>query len=250
MQSSEAHFRTRRIEIPIGYMKEMVGRIFDELSAGVEDSYREITGLGQPRSIVSMYAPTSMPLLPGGIRGSSKEIVHRTVLPFGVVETGEAWWQDWHNYSGQSLRGSADNTVVERYGLEICDLKTNTFYAQQILRRHVEKHRVVYAWNAYIEPFSFKGKRVSGIYYLEQSNVLIKPENQESLDNEALSLMLSREVITPHFLDLKLKDDPKMTAVTSFLLSSMSPYTKARSEMVESMLVDKVLQKRQRTIET
>ncbi|GMF16533.1 unnamed protein product [Phytophthora lilii] len=165
------------------------------------------------------------------------EVFDHQLLPFDVHLVSDAWWQYWHNYRGQRLEESMDNYVAESFGLEFTDKladTTATFYVQQILRRHVDNHRVVIIWNAYIEPFTFENKRISGIYFQEQSHVIIKRIEREA---SMLTRLSTCEIVTPHVLDETLVDKTKMAALTDFVASSLSNIT-MRNEKVEDMLLD------------
>ncbi|KAL4147504.1 hypothetical protein PRNP1_011260 [Phytophthora ramorum] len=245
---AESSKHTRRTNLPAEYIKRVAAFIFDELATSVEVSYREVEGLFQPNSTVPNNVVTHQPLLRGGMKGMYKKLFDKRTVPFGLEETGDAWWRHWHNYRGQRVQDVTSNVVTESFGLEMVDLKTSTSatsYGQQILRRHVEENRIVYVWNAYIEPFVFENKPVSGVYLLEQSHVLIKPEEEGSkTDKDSLSTSMSTcYVITPHYLDPKLKDDAKTTALIDFLLSALSSNITARNETVENLLLDQALQK-------
>lgn len=142
------------------------------------------------------------------------------------------------------MHNATSNIVTESFGLEMNDLKSNvsaTSYGQQILRRYVEEDRIVLVWNAYIEPFVFENEPVSGVYILEQSHVLIKPEDPE--DGECSTSMSTCYVITPHYLNPTLKDDAKTSTLIDFLVSALSSNIRARNETVENLLLDRALQK-------
>lgn len=251
MVHPEASKHTRRTDLPAEYIKRVAAFIFDELSASVEVSYREVEGVfaGKP---VPKNVVTHQPLLRGGMKGMYRRLFDKRVLPFTPQETGDAWWKYWHNYRGQRIQDVTTNVVTESFGLEMTDLKTNasaTSYGQQILRRHVEENRIVFVWNAYIEPFVFENKPVSGVYLLEQSHVLIKPEEPDATPDEGKkdecppTSMSTCYVITPHFLDPKLKNNAKTTALIDFLVSALSANIKVRNETVENLLLDQALQK-------
>ncbi|GMF66775.1 unnamed protein product [Phytophthora fragariaefolia] len=171
-------------------------------------------------------------------------------MPFDMTATGDAWWENWHNYRGQRFQDIAADEIVERFGLEMSDFKTNmsaTAYAQQISQRYVEDNRIVVVWDAYVEPFGFDNERVGGVYFLEQNYVLIEPEHWSSErtgeQEEGFSTRVSTcYVITPHFLDPKLKEDAKTLAVVNFLVSALSTNIMALNEMVENVLLDQALQ--------
>ncbi|KAG6971512.1 hypothetical protein JG688_00004413 [Phytophthora aleatoria] len=242
---------TRRTNLPAEFIKRVAAFIFDELSASVEVSYREVEGIFAGNGLVPMNVVTHQPLLRGGMKGTYRRLFDKRVVPFTLRETGDAWWKHWHNYRGQRIQDPMTNMVTESFGLEMTDLKTNasaTSYGQQILHRHVEEDRIVFVWNAYIEPFVFENQPVSGVYILEQSHVLIKPVDPDSTSDdekkdECFTSMSTCYVITPHFLDPNLKNDPKTTVLIDFLVSALSANIRIRNESVENLLLDQALHK-------
>ncbi|KUF99059.1 tRNA-dihydrouridine synthase [Phytophthora nicotianae] len=218
---------TRRTNLPAEYIKRVAAFIFDELSASVEVSYREVEEIIAGDGPVPKNVVTHQPLLRGGMKGMYRRLFDKRVVPFTLSETGDAWWKHWHSYRGQKMPDPTTNVVTESFGLEMTDLKTNasaTSYGQQILRRHVEENRIVFVWNAYIEPFVFENQPVSGVYLLEQSHVLIKPvdpdsNSEDDKKHECFTSISTCYVITPHFLDPELKNDPNTTTLLDFLVS-------------------------------
>ncbi|KAG7384390.1 hypothetical protein PHYPSEUDO_002651 [Phytophthora pseudosyringae] len=238
--------RTRRIEIPTGCLKHMAALIFDELWTGVENSYRVVEVVVEVNSPVPMNQVTQKPLLRDAMNGMCMEVFDHHILPFNMRETVDAWWKYWNNYRGQHSEANVGNAVTESFGLEFTDVlasTTATFYVQQILRRYIEGDRTVIIWNAYIEPFMFENERVNGVYFLEQSHVLIKPVGRSSTDPEdtVSTRMSTCEIVTPHFLEPTLKHDPKMAALTDFVVNSLSSNIMMRNEKVEDLLLDQML---------
>ncbi|POM59652.1 hypothetical protein PHPALM_31580 [Phytophthora palmivora] len=246
---------TRRTNLPDEYIKRIAAFIFDELSASVEVSYRETEGIFTDNGPVPKNVMTHQPMLRGGMKGMYRRLFDKRFVPFTPRETGDAWWKYWHNYRGQRIQDIKTDVVTESFGLEMTDLKTDasvTSYGQQILQRHVEENRIVFVWNAYIEPFVFKTEPVSGVYLLEQSYVLIKLEDPDyTVDGktDACSTSMSTcYVITPHFLDPKLKNDPETITLIDFLTSGLSSQIKVRNDTVENLLLDQALQKHNFTL--
>ncbi|KAI9983602.1 hypothetical protein PInf_007667 [Phytophthora infestans] len=166
--------------------------------------------------------------------------IRRTNLPPGYIKRIAAALFDELS-AGIENPGSV---VVESFGLEMNDFKTNssvTSYGQQILRRDVEGERVVFVWNAYLEPFILENEQVGGIYFLEQCHMIIKPE-EESKEDKLASCMSSCYVITPYFLDSTLRSDPRAAALIDFLVGALFANMKAHNDMVEDLLLDQVLQ--------
>ncbi|KAK1939902.1 hypothetical protein P3T76_008225 [Phytophthora citrophthora] len=190
---------------------------------------------------------TRRPLLRDNMDGGTHvEVFDCTVLPFSMAETGEAWWEVWHEFRGQCGHDKTDDVVAESFGLEIRDVETGTsatFYVQQILHRYVNENHVLYVWNMYTEPFLFKNSRVHGIYYREQSYVLVKPVEMHE-EATPCSQMVSSEDIKVEFLDPTTKKDARIAALTKHMAKSMAPYIIMRNEAIETFLLDRALQSR------
>ncbi|KAF4029300.1 hypothetical protein GN244_ATG18970 [Phytophthora infestans] len=241
----EAVKHVRRTNLPPGYMKRIAAALFEELSAGLEVCYLLDESVLGTNTCIPPSMASRMPLLRGGVQGEERTLFDRRVLPFGAHATGEAWWRYLHNYRGHKEEIST-NVVVECFGVEMKDCKANTSvtsYGQQIVRRDVEPDRIVYVWNAYLEPFLFDNEQVGGIYFLEQCHLIIKPEDEDNGD-EVSSCMSSCYAVTPYFMDAALQSDPRAAALVDFLVGALFFHMKAHNDMVEDLLLDQALQKR------
>ncbi|ETO69413.1 hypothetical protein F444_13978 [Phytophthora nicotianae P1976] len=244
--------QTRRTDIPAGYIERMAAMIFKDLAAGVKVCYSRLESVFETTRPVPMDLVRHSGLLDETkkLKGTEKKFYDRRTMPFDMRTTGDAWWENWHNYRGQRFQDIAANEITESFGLEMSDFKTNisaTAYAQQISHRHIEDKRIVFVWDSYVEPFGFANERVGGVYLLEQNYVLIEPESWSServcgRSNGYATRVSTCYVITPYFLDPKLKEDAKTMAVINFLVSALSTNIMALSEMVETLLLDQVLQ--------
>ncbi|EGZ09773.1 hypothetical protein PHYSODRAFT_421083, partial [Phytophthora sojae] len=245
-QGPEVQKHTRRTDIPSGYIERMAAFIFEELLAGVEELNHQVEELcHQVDGVVeisSSFPAVQRPLLRDGVKGREEKLLDTRVLPFSMQATGDAWWHNWHLHRGRNIEQTAGDMVVERFGLDMSDFNANSSvasYGQQILKRGVEDRRIVFVWNAYMEPFVFENERISGLYFLEQCLVLIEPDRD---GGESSSCMSTCYVITPYVLDPKLRDDPKTGALIDFFVGSLFSTIKGRCEMVEDMLFDQALE--------
>ncbi|KAG2783856.1 hypothetical protein PC129_g5831 [Phytophthora cactorum] len=247
----QATKQTRRTDIPAGYIERMAAMIFKDLAAGVKVCYSRLDSFFETARPVPMDLIRHNGLLDERkkLKGTERKFYDRRTMPFDMRTTGDAWWENWHNYRGQRFQDIAANEITESFGLEMSDFKTNvsgTAYAQQISQRHIEDKRIVFVWDAYVEPFGFANERVGGVYFLEQNYVLVEPEDWSSERvsgnrNGCATRVSTCYVITPYFLDPKLKEDAKAMAVIHFLVSALSTNIMALSEMVETLLLDLVL---------
>ncbi|OWZ05843.1 M96 mating-specific protein [Phytophthora megakarya] len=249
---SEISKHTSRIEVPQGYTTDADQKIFEELSIGVEVSYQEVDAVFDAHGPEDTHLPTREPLLRDSVNGKYMELFDNKIMPFDMRSTGDAWWRRWHNYKGHCAHENGpNNTIVEKFGLEMKDVKTRTtatFYVQQILRRHVEDGRIVILWHAHIKPLEFDQKAATGVHYLEKGYVLVKPHIVQSRTNrnEDATRVMTCYIITPHLADRKLRTDARTTALTEFVLSATSANISMSNEMIENLLVDRALKKQAR----
>ncbi|KAF4142033.1 hypothetical protein GN958_ATG08733 [Phytophthora infestans] len=241
----EADKQTRRTNIPPGYAERMAAFIFDELAAGVDTLYQEVSGTLEAGD---SFTTVQRPLLRGGVEGKAQKLYDRKALSFSQRKAGEVWWRAWHDHRGRNVHESLGDTIVETFGLEMDDFNANvsaSSYGQQILRRSIQEHRVMYVWNAYVEPFVFQNEQVSGIYFLEQCYVCIKSESGNLMSgvDESSSNMSTSYTITPYFLTSELRKDPRARTLVDFFVSSIFATIKSRSENVENLLLDQALEK-------
>ncbi|KAG6615051.1 M96 mating-specific protein family [Phytophthora cinnamomi] len=245
---SETGKHVCRVEIPAGFIQHVAARIFDELAASIDVSYREVERVLETNCPVPLGIETRWPLLREGL--SIEMYDKRRALPFDLHAVGDAWWRRWHNYRGRrSDETGGDDVVRERYGLEMVDAKTGrcaTFYVQQVLRRYVESNRVVMVWDSCIEPSTFNEELVRGMHFLLKGYVLIKPQSSDgaNADGEAVTRVLTCYHLTPIISDPEIQQDAKTLALTKLVVSATSANISTSNEMMENMLVDQALQKR------
>ncbi|KAL3672682.1 hypothetical protein V7S43_001977 [Phytophthora oleae] len=239
---SGAKKHTRRTDIPAGYIERMAALIFKELEVRVKICYEKVDSFFETNRIVPITLSTHNSFLDSG-KGTERKFYDKRVIFFEMNATATAWWENWQSYRGQGLGDTEVDEIVERFGLEMNDFKTNTSataYGQQITHRYVEEGRVVFVFDAYLEAFGYQNERVDGVYFLEQTYVLVQPETRAI---EGASTCISTcYVITPHYLDPKLEQDGKAAEFVDFLVSSMSSNMMGLSEMVENLLLDRALQ--------
>ncbi|KAG6974749.1 hypothetical protein JG688_00002897 [Phytophthora aleatoria] len=249
---SEISKHTSRIEVPQGYHTDADQKVFEDLSRGVEVSYQEVGAVFDAHDPARTHLPTREPVMRDSVNGKYMELFDNKIMPFDMTSTGDAWWRRWHNYKGHCAHENGpNNTIVEKFGLEMKDVKTRTtatFYVQQILKRHVEDGRIVIVWHAHIKPLEFEKKTATGVHYLEKGYVLIKAHiaNSGTNSNEAATRVMTCYIIAPHLADRKLRTDVRTTALTEFVLSATSANISMSNEMIENLLVDRALQRQKR----
>ncbi|EGZ08576.1 hypothetical protein PHYSODRAFT_361954 [Phytophthora sojae] len=259
MESCGSNKRTKHTNrVPRATDPRADAKIFEALLAGVEASYREVDAVFEANGLGRTEAPESDAQMRDGVNGMYLEIFANKMLPFGMHATGEAVWQHfkgtdipyrwYHSKSAGSIE-STEDTMVECFGMEMFDAKSNTtaeFNVKQILRRYIEEDRVVVVWRSHIEPLEFSNKRFAGIHFQEKGYVVIKPRahDDDSADDDDFTLLQTCYIITPDLSDQTLNEDAKTGALTEFVLSSTAANISASHDMIENVLLDQALQQR------
>lgn len=131
---------------------------------------------------------------------------------------------------------NTDDTVLERIGAELyVNGKKADFQVKQIIRRYVEEDRVVIIWGAYIEALEFCEEPTSGIRFREKGYLVIK--RPTSMSSE-FTLLQTCYIITPELDEGVVEKDPKVGALTEFVLNSTAWNITASHQMIENVLLD------------
>lgn len=245
MAQSEGSRRLRRTNLPPGYIQRMAATLFEELAAGMQVCYY----LGANTPVPADVRPHT-PLLRGGLKGEERRFFDRRLVPFSMEVASNAWWRDWHSYRGHASEHVGD-VVVESFGLEMNDFRSKssvTCYGQQILRRETEDTRTVFVWNTYLEPFEFDGERVKGSTSWSSTTCSSSLMKRRRKMEEVCTRMSVCYVVTPYFLDLTLRSDPKIGKLIDFLVGALFSNLKAANDRIEDLLLDQGLQKYSRSV--
>jgi hypothetical protein len=131
---------------------------------------------------------------------------------------------------------NTDDTVLERIGAELyVNGKKADFQVKQIIRRYAEEDRVVLIWGAYIEALEFCEEPTSGIRFREKGYLMIK--RPTSMSSE-FTLLQTCYIITPELDETVVEKDPKVGALTEFVLNSTAWNITASHQMIENVLLD------------
>eukprot|EP00644_Phytophthora_capsici_P011775 jgi/Phyca11/123283/e_gw1.50.177.1 len=259
MESCGSNKRTKHTDrMPRSSDPRADAKIFEALLAGVEASYREVDAVFEANGLGRTEAPESDAQMRDGVNGMYLEIFANKMFPFSMHSTGEAVWQHfkgtdipyrwYHSRSAGSIE-STEDTMVECFGMEMHDAKSNTtaeFNVKQILRRYVEEDRVVVVWRSHIDPLEFSNKRFAGIHFQEKGYVVIKPRvlKDDNADGDDFTLIQTCYIITPDLSDQSLNDDAKTGALTEFVMNSTAANISASNEMIENVLLDQALKQK------
>ncbi|EGZ09770.1 hypothetical protein PHYSODRAFT_258859 [Phytophthora sojae] len=109
----EATKHTRRTDIPEGYIERMAAMVFKQLEAGVKVCYGKVERIFDAQRLVPMNLVPHGTLLDRRVmtRGVERKFYDRRTMPVDI---------------GQRFQDIAADEIVERFGLEMSDFKTNT----------------------------------------------------------------------------------------------------------------------------
>eukprot|EP00644_Phytophthora_capsici_P011777 jgi/Phyca11/529896/estExt2_fgenesh1_pm.C_PHYCAscaffold_500060 len=227
---------------------------FDMLLSGIDKSRQELDAVFEANGLGRMeVAHRTAKIEHDATRGMVMEIYANKVMPFDLSTTGKAVWRHFAHsmdhmphrfyYEKQPLHIEAsDDTVVERYGLEMTDGHTNgDFHVKHIIRRYVEQNRIIIVWRTITDTVAFSAEPTSGIRFLEKGYIVIKPP---ATGQDNCTLMQTCYIIRP---EINNRDGPdqsrKVGALTDFVLSSVTGSISASHQMIENVLLSRALEK-------
>jgi hypothetical protein len=131
---------------------------------------------------------------------------------------------------------TTEDMVVDNYNMEMRANHTSAhFRASEILRRYVEKDRVVIVWRAFYEPVEFCGKPLTGVQFLEKGYIVVK---RPITATGTLSLIQTCYFANPMFTSALVDDDnPVLGAVTDFMLNATAGNVAVSHQKVENALL-------------
>ncbi|KAL3670588.1 hypothetical protein V7S43_003780 [Phytophthora oleae] len=227
---------------------------FDILLSGIGKSRQELDAVFEANGLGRMEtAHRTAKIEHDATRGMVMEIYANKVMPFDMPTTGKAVWRHFAHsmdhmphrtyYEKQPLHIEAsDDTVVERYGLEMTDGHTNgDFHVKHIIRRYVEQDRIIVVWRTITDTVEFSAEPTSGIRFLEKGYIVIKPP---ATGRDNCTLMQTCYIIRPEIHNRNGPDQSrKVGALTDFVLSSVSGSISASHQMIENVLLSRALEK-------
>lgn len=71
---------------------------------------------------------------------------------------------------------STNQIVVETYDLELHAQQASAYFRiYKVLRRYVSEDRIIIAWREAMDPIQYASQPVSGVRFLEQGYIVLKP---------------------------------------------------------------------------
>ncbi|KAE9038425.1 hypothetical protein PR003_g6060 [Phytophthora rubi] len=228
---------------------------FDMLLSGIDKSRQELNAVFEANGLGRMEtAHRTAKIEHDATQGMVMEIYANKVMPFDMPTTGKAVWRHFAHsmdhmphrtyYEKQPLHiETSDDTVVERYGLEMTDGHTNgDFHVKHIIRRYVEQGRIVVVWRTITDTVEFSAEPTPGIRFLEKGYIVIKPP---ATGQEDCTLMQTCYIIRPEIHNCNGPDQSrKVGALTDFVLSSVTGSISVSHQMIENVLLNGALKKR------
>lgn len=135
---------------------------------------------------------------------------------------------------------ATEDTVMEHFNLELhANSTSGNFRVKQVLRRYVEEERIVIVWRACIDPIEFSDEPFSGVRFHEKGYIVVK---RPSMLSDEYSVLQQCDILTPVCMgDLMRDTDPKVGAITDFVLSSTAANITASRQMIENVLLEQVM---------
>jgi hypothetical protein len=113
------------------------------------------------------------------------------------------------------------------------------FHIRQILRRYVEKDRMVVIWRACFNPIELSGEPITGVQFVEKGFIVVKRPKSNWAN---MSLVQTCYIAKPEFTGaMEEKENPLVKAILDFVLSTTAGNITACHQMIENALVEQTL---------
>ena len=140
---------------------------------------------------------------------------------------------------------ATEDTIVENFNLEMHENNTSAlFTVKQVLRRYIEHDRVVIVWRTFFDPIEFSDEPLT-VQFLEKGYIVVKRPTTIAGN---VSIMQPCYITTPLLTgDATGDNNPRVGAITDFVLSATASNITASHQMIENVLLEQALRKRGRS---
>ncbi|KAF1332877.1 hypothetical protein FI667_g3376, partial [Globisporangium splendens] len=229
-----------------------VNQVFESLLAGVHATYSEIDALLAAISLARSEAPhVAAKMLTDESHGQVMEVFGNKVFPFDIQTTGTAVWNHFlsakervpyrHYYHTTPKEINAEeDTILENCILEMqLNQVIGQFRLKQILRRYVERDRVVVIWLGCFNPIELSGEPITGVQFVEKGFIVVK---RPKINWGNMSLLQTCYITKPELTgDMKEKENPLVKSMLDFVLRTTAGNITASHQMIENELLEQML---------
>ncbi|KAF1332874.1 hypothetical protein FI667_g3373, partial [Globisporangium splendens] len=225
-------------------------QIFDYLLAGVPVMYSEIDAVLAVIRLAQSEAPrVDAKMLTDESHGQVMEVLGNKVFPFDIHTTGAAVWDHFvsmkeripyrHYYHTTPKKINAEeDTILENCILDMqLNQTSGRFHIKQILRRYVERDRVVVIWRACFNPVELSGEPITGVQFVEKGFIVVK---RPKINWGNMSLLQTCYIAKPE-LTGDMKENPLVKSMLDFVLRTTAGNITASHQMIENELLEQTL---------
>ncbi|KAF1332876.1 M96 mating-specific protein family, partial [Globisporangium splendens] len=225
-------------------------QIFDYLLAGVPVMYSEIDAVLAVIRLAQSEAPrVDAKMLTDESHGQVMEVFGNKVFPFDIHTTGAAVWDHFvsmkeripyrHYYHTTPKKINAEeDTILENCILDMqLNQTSGRFHIKQILRRYVERDRVVVIWRACFNPVELSGEPITGVQFVEKGFIVVK---RPKINWGNMSLLQTCYIAKPE-LTGDMKENPLVKSMLDFVLRTTAGNITASHQMIENELLEQML---------
>uniref|UniRef100_K3WDM2 START domain-containing protein n=1 Tax=Globisporangium ultimum (strain ATCC 200006 / CBS 805.95 / DAOM BR144) TaxID=431595 RepID=K3WDM2_GLOUD len=209
----------------------MNNHIFEDLLAEISIMYSEIDSMLAAISLAQSEGPrVAAKIFTDEHQDLRIEVLGNKEFPFDIHATGAA------------EINAEEGTIHENFILDVQLNKSSVRYRmKQILRRYVEKDRVIVIWRGYFDPIELSGTPITGAQFVAKGFIVVKRPTTSSGD---ASLVQTCYFIKPELSgDLTDSKNPLANAVLDFVLKSTAGNITANHQMIENALLEQMLNK-------
>ncbi|KAF4139419.1 hypothetical protein GN958_ATG11320 [Phytophthora infestans] len=225
---------------------------FEDMLVILEGAYREMDAIFCTNGLDSMEVTYKDTQIREGDDGIYLDVFSNKVLPFDLDTTAKAVWDHFKGadkHRGKVYEKTAkildeSDTIVENFAKEMYVGSTHAmFRVKQVLRRYVEKDRVVVVFISIKTPLEVVDEPFAGLTHRHQCYAVAKRSSvspSQAAGPRCLLQMCSL-VSLEHGQEQPENDSPVMGAMTKFMMGAAANSITASQELIENALMDQAV---------
>ncbi|RLN58222.1 hypothetical protein BBJ29_005905 [Phytophthora kernoviae] len=242
-----------------GYTLDLLGDrdAFEALFKSVETAYAEMDTVFTTNGLLGMETPGQDARMREGAIGLYLDVFATKVFPFEFEDVATAVWNhfrgnDKHNgvvyeNATKNLETSSD-IIMEAFTMEVMDRKSSaSFRNKQVVRRYVETDRQVVVWVGRGHGLQQTNSPFSSFGFVEKGYVVTKRPAALILGHEDFTIVQMCTLSLPQMAAGYSIDRTAAGDFTEFVLNVIAASASASQELIENVLLEQTLKKRQKS---
>ncbi|GMF27943.1 unnamed protein product [Phytophthora lilii] len=231
---------------------------YEALLTSVETAYAELEAVFTTNGLLGLDTPCRDARMREGASGMYLDVFANKVLPFSYDAVTTAVWNHFkgnekhrgvvYENATQHLESSSD-TIMEAFTMEFLGKTTTAdFRVKQVIRRFVETDRQVVVWVSIGQALDPTNSPFSSFGFVDKGYVVTRRPTSIAPGHGDFTILQMCSLVSPQMAQGCRIDMTAAGDFTEFVLNVVAANTTTSQELIENVLLDQALDKRQEDI--